>query len=95
MLYTPYGRFDNVLHVLISIDGVARYKPFIGNEFQYPFSLRALEFYLKKGVGLVMQDQNADPAIAKIQALDRARVNGMTVVTDDPRSAGRDWPLYE
>lgn len=72
---TPLGTFNNVLHLRLSITGSA--PPFVSS-----FPVRSAEIWLKQGIGMVQQDQKADPNDAQIQAIDSGSVNGSAIIPD-------------
>ncbi|MCX6999433.1 MAG: hypothetical protein NT106_03925 [Candidatus Sumerlaeota bacterium] len=49
----------------------------IGN---YPF--RASTFFLKKGAGMIVQDQKPDPNDAELQGIDDGQVGGVKIQPD-------------
>lgn len=79
---TPVGEFLHVLHTLVSLTVVSVETP-LGT---VPVNLdyRASEFYFAEDVGMVLQDQDADPDDAQVQALDSGTVAGAPVVPDAP-----------
>jgi hypothetical protein len=88
-LDTPIGRFYHVLHMILDFTGTATLPPPIG---QQSFPVKAAEVYLVEGVGMILQDQNADANDAEIQIIDQAQVAGQTITRS--QNAARDWTLY-
>lgn len=73
---TPLGTFSEVLHVVIEFQGSVSI-PILGS-FEFP--VKGVEVYLKKGVGMIAQDQDADPDDAQMQAIDSGKVGGIPIV---------------
>lgn len=69
-LETPMGVFDNVLHITFNVI------------VQQTILMKVKDLYLKKGVGVILQDHNLNPNIDEIQALDSGMVAGQTIVQD-------------
>ena len=72
---TPLGRFTNALRVLVDINIAAG---------PYSIPLHGGTFILKQGVGMIVQDQQADPDDAEIQAIDSGQVAGTAIQPDLP-----------
>ena len=91
-LDTPIGRFYDVLHLILELTGSATVSTPFGPQI-IDFPVREAELYLKDGVGMVLQDQDADINDAENQIIDRAQVAGQTVVGE--KNAARAWALYD
>ena len=70
---TPMGSFTNVLRVLVDMDLTA-------NTVTYP--MRNNTFFLKKNVGMVVQDQQPDQNDAELQGIDSGQVNSVNIVAE-------------
>ncbi len=70
---TPMGNFTNVLRVVVSISGSA---------FGRTFSFENSTFFLKKGVGMVAQDQQPDDNDAQLQGIQSGKVAGVNIVAN-------------
>ncbi|HNT36175.1 MAG TPA: hypothetical protein PKH07_14410, partial [bacterium] len=70
---TPLGQFMNVLHLTLSIDASVSGQP---------INLRGNEFWLKKNVGMVKQDQDPDPDDAQVQGIESGQVGGQSIVAN-------------
>lgn len=70
---TPMGTFTDVLRVSVDITLVTP----IGN---YPFHTST--FFLKKGAGMVVQDQQPDVNDAELQGIDDGQVSGVKIQPD-------------
>ena len=71
---TPMGMFTDVLRV--SVDATITV-PFLGS---IPFHTST--FFLKKGKGMVVQDQKPDPNDAELQGIDDGQVGGVKIQPD-------------
>lgn len=78
---TPMGIFTDVLRIEVDIDGIIKNVPVIGT---YPFTIKANTFFLKKDIGMIVQDQKPDVNDAELQGIDSGQVNGVTIVADQP-----------
>jgi len=74
---TPVGTFTNVLRMIVKITGEGS---IMGITQQ--IDLQSGEFWLKEGVGMILQDQNADIDDAQIQIIDGGKVGGTEIEAD-------------
>jgi hypothetical protein len=72
---TPMGNFTDVLRLEIGITGTATYQ---GNEIDFPIREPSAMF-LKRNVGMVVQDQSPDPNDAEVQGIESGTVGGTAV----------------
>lgn len=80
MLITPLQTFTNALHMVIEINASVTIPPLPTQNF----SVRNVEVWLARDFGMVMQDQDADPDDARIQAVDA----GQTALADFTEGGG-------
>jgi hypothetical protein len=77
---TPLGVFRDCVQMNLTV----RVTEVSGIPFPINREFRAAELYLKASVGMVLQDQDADPNDAEIQAIDAGMVGGVPIVPDGP-----------
>ncbi|NUP88482.1 MAG: hypothetical protein HUU25_01530 [Candidatus Sumerlaeia bacterium] len=82
VVVTPAGDFRDCLHVILRFTVTE----VTNGTLTFPVGVGVLqaELFLAPGVGMVLQDQDADPGDAQIQALEGGQVLGFPIVADVP-----------
>jgi hypothetical protein len=75
---TPLGTFTNALRMTLQIDITISFG--FGDPETFTFSDNTL--ILKKGAGMIVQDQQPDPNDAQVQAIDSGQVAGEPIVAE-------------
>lgn len=70
---TPLGNFTNVIRMVVNLKVSG-----FGQDFVFENST----FFLKKGVGMVAQDQQPDPNDAQLQGIQSGKVAGVNIVAN-------------
>lgn len=70
---TPLGNFTDVLRVVINISATV---------YGQTYSFENSTFFLKKGIGMVAQDQQPDVDDAELQGIQSGQVGGVTIVAN-------------
>lgn len=94
---TPLATFHDVMHLTLMIKVTSVRYLFV--DIPVNIAVNESEFFFNEGLGMIAQDQNADPNDALIQAIDGGMVGALKILADgtleEVSTASRHWHLYD